>query len=219
MVLLTGALCLCALAAVVLIVVGFLGRKQRAKRVGTILLAFSVLGLAACFALSSVKIFNKVKGANPKRAWQALVNAAFDDTGIPPLEPLKAKPVLSGMLTNTAFLDRVEVQGVWVPGAVLSYGYFLYTADESALLNAVASSATNATFQLASDKACQEASWEDSKRQLLYPKGPQRNLPGWAPEAVSEKRCYSCFRSPWQHTILVDGKTGKIYHAISEVRE
>jgi hypothetical protein len=217
--LLAAAFCLCALAGVILIAVGFLGRKQWARRGGTILLVFSVLGLAACMAYSSAKAFNKVKGVSPKRAWQALVDAAFDDTGVPPLEPTKAKQLLGGMLTNTVLLDGVDVQGVWVPGAVLSYGYFVYTTDEKALLSAVANSPTNAAFQVASDTACLKASWDDCKAQLLYPKGPQRNLPGWAPEAVEEKRCYTCFRSPWRHNILVDGKTGKIYHSISEVRE
>jgi hypothetical protein len=217
--LLAIALCLCGFAGVVILAVGYLGRKQRARRAGTILLISSVLGLAACFTYSSVKLFNKVKGANPKRAWQALVNAAFDDTAVRPLEPVKAKQVLSGLLTNTAFLDGVDVQGTWVPGAVLSYGYFIYTADEKALLSAVANSPTDITFQSASDTACLQISWEECKPELLYPKGPQRNLPGWAPEAVEEKRCYRCFRSPWRHTILVDGKTGKVYHSISEVRE
>jgi hypothetical protein len=218
-ILLAVALCLCAFAGVILIAVGFLGRKQRPRRAGTILLVSSVFGLAACIAYSSAKVFTKVRGVSPKRAWQALVDAAFDDTGVRPLEPVKAKQALSGMLTNTAFLDGVQVQGVWVSGAVLSYGYFAYTADEKSLLNAVASSPTNTRFQLASDTACLGVNWDDCKAQLLYPKGPQRNLPGWAPEAVEEKRCYTCFRSPWQHTILVDGKTGKIYHSISEVRD
>ena len=218
-ILLAIALGLCGFAGVVILAVGFLGRKQQARRAGAILLILSVLGLAACFAYGSAKLFNKVKGADPKRAWQALVDAAFDDTGVRPLEPVKARQVLSGLLTNTAFLDHVDVQGTWVSGAVLSYGYFVYTADEQALLSAVANSPTNATFQLASDTACQPVSWDDCKTQFLYPKGPQHNLPGWAPEAVEEKHCYRCFRAPWQHTILVDGKTGKIYHSISEVRE
>ena len=215
---LAAALCLCGIAALTLLAVGFLGKKQRARRLGAIMLVFSVLGLAACFAYSSVKVFNKVKRASPKRAWQALVDAAFDDSAVRPLDPAKAKQVLSGLLTNTAFLERVEVQGAWVPGAVLSYGCFVYTADENALLNAVASSPTNDT-QLASDTVCSQVSWDDCKTQLLYPRGPQRNLPGWAPEAAEEKRCYRCFRCPWLHTILVDGKTGKVYHSISEVRD
>ena len=218
-ILLATALCVCGAAGIGLVAVGFLARKQRARRAGTILLISSVLGLAACFAYSSAKLFNKVKGANPKRAWQALVDAAFDDTTVRPLEPVKAKQVLSGLLTNTAFLDGVDVQGTWVPGAVLWYGYFVYTVDKKALLSAVANSPTNGTFQLASDTACLQVGWDDCKAQLLYPEGPQRNLPGWAPEAVEEKRCYRCFRSPWQHSILIDGKTGKVYHSMSEVRD
>jgi len=214
-----AALCLCGVAGVVILAVGLLGRKQRARQAGSILLVSSVVGLVACFAYSSAKVFNKARLVKPKHAWQALVDAAFDDTSVRPLQPVRAKQVLSGMLTNTAFLDGVDVQGAWVPGAVLSYGYFVYTADEKALLSAVASSPTNATFQLPSDTACLLVSWDDCKTKLLYPKGPQRNLPGWAPEAVEEKRCYSCFRSPWQHTILVDGKTRKVYHSISEVRD
>ena len=122
--------------------------------------------------------------SSDKRAWQALVDAAFDDTAIRPLEPLKAKQVLSGIITNTAVLEGVEVQGTWVSGAFLSYGYFVYTADEKALLSAIANSPTNGTFQLTSDTACLQVSWDDCKARLLYPKGPQRNLPGWEPEST-----------------------------------
>ncbi len=213
------ALFLCGFAGAVILAVGFLSRRQRARRAGAILLISSVLGLTACFAYSSAKLFNKVKGANCKLAWQALVNRAFDDTDVRLLEPVKAKELLSGLLANSAFLDGADVQGAWVPGTFLSYGYFVYTTDEKALLSAVANSPTNDTVHLASDTTCQRVSWDACKTQLLYPKGPQRNLPGWAPEAVEEKHCYRCFRCPWQHTMLVDGKTGKVYHAITEVRD
>ena len=46
------------------------------------------------------------------------------------MNPAKAKNILSGKVANTAFLNGVDVQGVWVEGAALSYGYFLYAADE-----------------------------------------------------------------------------------------
>ena len=212
-------LCLAGFVGGALLLVGFLSKRRRMRRAGTIVLVSSLLGLAGSFAYVSVKVLNKLKDASPKQYWRALVDAAFDDTGIRPLDPTKAKQMLSGNLTNTAFLSGVEVQGVWVQGAVLSYGYFLYSADERELLSAVASAPTNSSFELPSDTACREITWAECKEKLLYPKGPQRNLPGWAPEAVVEQRCYSCLRCPWLHTILIDGKTGKVYHSISEIRE
>jgi hypothetical protein len=215
----TIVLCLAGFVGGALLLVGFLTKRRRMSRAGTIVLVSTLLGLTGSFTYLSVRVFSKLKDASPKHYWQALVDAAFDDTAIRPLDPTKAKQVLSGSLTNTAFLSGVDVQGVWVQGAVLSYGYFLYSADEKDVLSAVASAPTNSSFQFPSDTACRGVTWAECKQKLLYPKGPQRNLPGWAPEAVVEKRCYSCLRCPWLHTILIDGKTGKVYHAISEIRE
>jgi hypothetical protein len=212
-------ICLTTLVGGALFFVGLVKKSRPVRRAGTILFVSSLFGLAGCFTYASVKVFQRLKSASPKQYWHAMVAAAFDDTAIRPLDPSKAKQILSAKLTNTSFLSGVDVQGVWVEGAVLSYGYFLYAADEKELLRAVATAPIDSSFHLTSDVACREVTWAECKDKLMYEKGPQRNLPGWAPESAAEKRCYSCLRCPWSHTILVDGKTGKVYHSISEIRE
>ena len=213
------AFCLTTLVGGALFLVGLFKKKSALRRTGAILFVSSLCVLAGCFTYASAKVFNKLKSANPAQIWHAVVDVAFDDTAVRPSDPAKAKQILSGKLGNQAFLEKADVQGVWVDGAVLSYGYFIYVADEKELLRAVASAPLDSSFQLTSDNACREVAWDECKESLMYEKGPQRNLPDWAPEAVVEKRCYSCLRCPWQHTILIDGKTGKVYHSISEIRE
>jgi hypothetical protein len=210
---------LTALAGGVLFLVGLLRKKRTLCRVGAIVLVLSLVGLAGCFTYVSVRVFNKLRSASPGQYWHALVDMAFNDTGIRPFDPAKAKQVLSGKVGNTTFLNGVDVQGVWAEGAVLSYGYFLYTADEKELLSAVACAPVDPSYRLTSDPACKQVTWAECKDDLLYKNGPQRNLPGWVPEGVAEKRCYQCTRCPWLHTILIDARTGKVYHSISEIRE
>lgn len=212
-------ICLTTLAGGTLLFIGMLKKNRLFRRSGTILIVSSLIGLAAFCTFASVKVFHKLKSASPKEYWRAIVDAAFDDTAIRPLDPVKAKHILSGKVGSTAFLATNDVQGVWVEGVVLSYGYFLYVADEKEVLSAVASAPIDSSFQLTSDTACREITWDECKKMMLYEKGPQRNLSGWMPEDVAEKRCYSCLRCPWSHTILIDGKTGKLYHSISEIRE
>jgi hypothetical protein len=216
---LMAVFCLTTMIGGVLFLIGLFKKKSALRRMGAILFVSSLCVLAGGFTYASVKVFHKLKSANAGQTWRAVVDAAFDDTAVPPSEPAKAKQILSGKLGDHAFLEGADVQGVWVDGAVLSYGYFVYVADENALLKAVASAPLDSTFQLNSDDACREVIWDECEKILMYEKGPQRNLPGWTPEAVVEKRCYSCLRCPWQHTILIDGKTGKVYHSISEIRE
>ncbi|MBI3848728.1 MAG: hypothetical protein HY298_00345 [Verrucomicrobia bacterium] len=216
---LMAVVCLTTLIGGVLFLIGLFRKKRAFKRMGALLGVASIFVLAGCLIYASAKVFNKLKSTNPQKIWEATVNAAFDDTAIRPSDPAQAKQILSGKLGKTNFLERANVQGVWVDAAFLSYGYFLYVADEKELLSAVATAPVDPSFQLISDEICKEASWAECEDSLMYPKGPQRNLPGWTPEAVVEKRCYRCLRCPWSHTILIDGKTGQVYHSISEIRE
>lgn len=216
---LTLVTCLTALTGGALLLVGLLRKKPFQRRIGVRLFVGSLLALAGCFIWGSAKAIGKLQGTHPRQYWQALVAAAFDDTKIPPLDPATAKTILLGKLGPPAFLDGAEVQGLWVDGTFLSYGYFLYVADEKELLSVVASAPVDPSFLLTSDAACREASWDECRDELMSVKGPQRNIPGWAPETVTDKRCYRCLRCPWSHTIVIDGQTRQVYHVINEIRE
>ena len=207
------------LGGALIFVVGLVKRNRAVRRAGTVLFVSSVFGLTGCFTYAAVKVFYKLNGASPKQYWHAMVDAAFDDTAIRPLDPANAKQMLERKLGNSAFLNGVDVHGVWVEDAVLSYGCFLYVADENELLTVVAHAPLDSSFRLTSDNACREVTWDECRDVLMSEKGPQRNLPSWTPESVASKHCYRCLRSPWSHTILIDGKTGKVYHSICEIRE
>ena len=222
------ACCFTALVGGTLLLIGLLGKKRAPRRAGTALLVSSLLIFAGCFVSVSAKVAHKLKHVRPKEyvratvqaAYESIVNAAFDDTDIQPLAPAEARKILIGKLAPGTFLNEAEVQGAWVEGAVLSCGYFLYTADEKELLQAIASAPVDPSFHVGSDTECRKVTWDELRGGLLtYQKGPQRNLPGWNLDAVEDKRCYRCLRSPWAHEFVIDGKTGKVFHAISEIRD
>jgi hypothetical protein len=202
-----------------LFLIGIFRKRRHSRRLGFILIAVSLFMVASCFIFGSAKLLNKMTKANGRQIWHSIVNAVFDDTNVRPRDPTEAKRILSGKLGNTTFLDGIDVQGVWVDGVFLSYGSFVYVTDEDELLSAIAKAPVDPSFHLASDDACREVTWDECKARLIYAKGPQGNLAGWNPEAVVEKRCYICFRCPWEHAILIDRTTGKVYHSISEIRE
>jgi hypothetical protein len=202
-----------------LILAGWLKKWRGLRRTSGILVLLSMMVLGGCLLFASARFLHKLENAGPKAVWQALVDWAFDDTGVRPCDSATARKILGVSIGATAFLHGTNIQGVWVEGSPLSYGYFLYDADEKELLRAVAAAPVDATWKMASDNVCEEVTWAECKEALLYVKGPEHNLRGWAPEAVAEKRCYRCFRAPWQHSIVIGEKTGTVYHAISECRE
>ena len=132
---------------------------------------------------------------------------------------MKARQILARTLGNAAFANENSLHGVWVEGPPLPYGYFINDAGEKDVLDAISAASVDPSFRLKSDTACRTITWDQARKDLMYDKGPQRHLPGWCPETVADKRCYTCLRCPYNHTILVDAKAGKIYHAISEIRE
>lgn len=208
-----------ALAGGVLFLVG-LFRKQRglASRSALAVLA-AVVVIVGGGAYVSLKAIKKIGSADYLGMWRAVVDEAFDDTAVPPLPPAAAKKILGDLLGDTIVLQGVEVQGVFVEGVVLNYGYFMYTADTRDILRAVAAAPADSTWSISPDTACRAVAWAEAGGAMMYARGPQRNLPGWTPAAVTDKRCYTCFRSPWAHTLVIDGRTGIIYHAVSETRE
>jgi hypothetical protein len=213
------ALCITALLGAGLFLVGVLQKRRKRRHVGLIITLSSFVLLAGCFIYTSVKITRKVWNAAPG-LWNCLVEEIADDSDVKPLEPAEARRILSGKLGNPTVLASGTVQGVWVECLPLSYGYFVYEADGQALLKAIAGGPVDASFQLTSDSVCREITWDECKKSMLmYPRGPQRNLSGWNPEGVAEKRCYRCMRRPWEHTIVIDARSGKVFHSVSEIRE
>jgi hypothetical protein len=213
-------LLLAALAGSVVMLVGWIKKRRRLKLTGGILVALSMAVLGGCLLFASAKVVRKLKSTGPKEIWHAIVNRAFDDSGVRPCDAATARRILGANIGGVSFLHGTNIQGVWVEGIVLDYGYFLYVADEKELLRAVSTAPVDPAWnKFASDDVCQEVTWAECKEDLLYEKGPEHNLPGWTPEAVAEKRCYRCFRAPWQHSIVMDEKTGTVYHAIMECRE
>ena len=208
-----------ALAGSVALLVGWFKKKRGMGVTGGVLVVSSMMVLGGCLLFGSAKVVHKLKNTDPKQIWHAVVNRAFDDTGVQPCAPATARQILSAKIGGTSFLRGTNIEGVWVAGVVLDYGYFLYIADEKELLRAVSAAPVDPSWKMASDDVCQEVTWAECKKDLLYEKGPEHNLPGWAPNAVAEKHCYRCFRAPWQHSILIDEKTGMVYHAINECRE
>ena len=57
-------LCLAGFVGGALLLVGFLSKRRRMRRAGTIVLVSSLLGLAGSFAYVSVKVLNKLKDAS-----------------------------------------------------------------------------------------------------------------------------------------------------------
>jgi hypothetical protein len=216
---LSGLALLAALAGSVVLLVGWFKKKRGLKVTGGILVVLSMMVLAGCLLFGSAKVVHKLKNTGRKEIWHAIVDRAFDDTGVQACAPATAKQILGTNIGGTSFLRGTNIEGVWVAGVVLDYGYFLYIADEKELLRAVSAAPVDPSWKMASDDVCKEATWAECKELLMYEKGPEHNLPGWAPNAVAEKHCYRCFRAPWQHSILIDEKTRMVYHAISECRD
>jgi hypothetical protein len=216
---LAGALCLFALVGIVLFVVGLFKKNRPLKVAGLLASLVSILLLGSGLVYASVKIVHRVKSVDGASIWSAIVDVLADDSHWALCAPGEARRILSHNLGNPPFAGNLEVQGVWVDRFPLYYGCFLYQADTQEVLKAVAAAPLDPIFLMDSDTACLEATWEEIRDDLMYKYGPQRKIPGWNPEAVADRRCYRCLRCPWSHSILIDGKTGKIYHAIMEIRE
>lgn len=207
-----------ALIGVVFCIVGLFRKKRRLIAAGVIVAVVSMSGLAWGIVQTSKKIYAKAQQA-PGQMWKSMEEAAQDDKGVQPMLPAAAKKDLSARLGNPAFLASSPVQGVWVPGVMLDYGYYLYKANAQDVLKSVASTPVMATSAIPSDASCKLTTWDQCKDRLMYPYGPQKNLAGWNPEGVAHKRCYICLRFPWEHVILIDDDTGMVYHSISEIRD
>lgn len=203
----------------VLFIIGLFKKKRSIIWKSAAIVLVAVLVIICCGAYASFKVVRKIGNADYQGIWRSVVDAAFDDTAVPPDDPAKARQTLGVLLGDTAILQGTDVQGVGVPGVVLSYHYYRYTADEQRLLQVIAAAPADSTWEIASDTACAEITWEAASDDLLNARHPQRNLPDWTPETATDKHCYYCFRAPWQHVLMIDRATGTVYHYIGETRE
>ena len=169
---------LVALAGIVALLVGWFKNKRGLKVAGAILVVLSIMVLGGCLLFGSAKVVHKLKSPGPRQIWHLVVNRVFDDTAVQPCDPAAARQILSANIGGASVLRRPNIEGVWVSGVVLDYGYFLYVADQKELLRAVSSAPVDPSWKMASDDVYQEVTWAKCKEQLLYKQGPEHNLPG-----------------------------------------
>jgi len=207
-------------AAVIAVIIGLLKKKRELWRQGALIAAVAALIFAIGSAYGAWKTINKVRNADYRGMWVALIEEVRDDTAIPPDNPVTAKQTLGLLLGDTTVLQGTTVQGVSVGGVLLSYHYFTYrTTDEDKLLRVIAAAPADSTWSISSDTSCSEISWEAASEYLMDTYTPQRNLPGWSPETAADRRCYYCLRVPWQQVVMIDRATGTVYHYFGEIRE
>ena len=225
--LLLAALALAAVtvvAGVIVVIVGLFRKKRDLWRQGALIAVVAVLIFAIGSAYGAWKAVDKVWHADYRGMWRAVAGAVIeevrDESTLPPDDPVTAKQTLGLLLGDTTILQGVTVQGVEVPGILFNTHYYLYnTTDEQKLLRVIAAAPEDSTWEIPSDTACSEISWEAASENLMDTYNPQRNVPGWSPETAADKHCYYCFRAPWQQVVMIDRTTGTVYHYFGETRE
>ncbi len=200
-------------------IVGVYLRRRKVWQGGLWAIAIGFCLLVVSGLYGAQLLVDAASRTDPEQLVAGIIETLRDDSDLAPDDPAQAKRTLESILGDTQVLQGTTVQGVSVPGVLFTYHYFRYTADEQQLLRAVEQSPIDTSWHIASDASCRPGCAAEVTQAMTDTYTPQRNIPGWAAEAVTDSDCYSCFRAPWQHHLLIDRATGTIYHHIGEIRE
>jgi len=201
-----------ALASIAMLSVGLIWKRPLPRKMGLLGLAASILLLGTCFCYGLVKAYGRARSVDPMRLWAASVEVMKPSSGdygaatVEEYEELLDRPVGQ---------ELEAFEGVWLPGFLLTSGIFRYQADKDAVLDWV-SSAPYEPCSLRADSDCEAIPWSTALDKIDWLPPP---LLFEMPTTGEEKECYNCFRFPWDHTIIIDKKSGFTYHIVNECRE